>query len=288
MVLVAVVPAAILSFQASHQGRQAATVTTEAFILAVFCEIDDQLGPLPKHPQAKLWPSAVITIGILFALKGGAFRAFTRWLRRDYEPLFGPLPHRTRLHRLLLVHQRWCQHFLAHPSLFTVIDTYGSELSHPIREGRSPHPLGKKGKSNWRWIVGMKLCWVINTHGHGVAWASRTANTADQHFLPLVTALADQSIGLADRGFHSAQGDPPNLKLCRRGEWNECMLIETAFSLLTTVCGLKKVWQRTMAAFQRRLAYVAAMFNTLLTLSPPPPPVTPSPPTPFHLAHFAL
>lgn len=59
MVLVAVVPAAILSFQASHQGRQEATVTTEDFIIAVFCEIDDQLGPLPKHPQAKLWPSEV-------------------------------------------------------------------------------------------------------------------------------------------------------------------------------------------------------------------------------------
>ena len=98
-------------------------MTTEDFIIAVFCEIDDHLGPLPKHPQAKRWPSEVITIGILFALKGGSFRAFARWLRRDYEPLFGHLPHRTRLHRLLLVHQRWCQHFLAQPSLFTVIDT---------------------------------------------------------------------------------------------------------------------------------------------------------------------
>ena len=203
-------------------------------------------------------------------LEGGSFRAFARWLRRDYAPLFGHLPHRTRLHRLLLVHQRWCQHFLAQPSLFTVIDTYGIELIHPIREGRSPHQLGKKGRSNWRWIVGMKLCWVINTHGHVVAGASRTANTADQAFLPLVTALADRSIVLSDRGFHSAQGDPPNLKLCRRGEWNERMLIETAFSLLTTACGLKKVWHRTVAAFQMRLAYVAAMFNTLLTLNPTP------------------
>ena len=52
---------------------------TEDFISAVFCEIDDQLGPLPKHSQAKRWPSEVITIGILFALKGGSFRAFVRW-----------------------------------------------------------------------------------------------------------------------------------------------------------------------------------------------------------------
>ena len=134
----------------------------------------------------------------------------------------------------------------------------------------------------------MKLCWVSNPHGHVVAWASRTANTADQHFLPLVTALADRSIVLSDRGFHSAQGGPPNLKRCRRGEWNERMLIETAFSLLTTVCGLKKVWHRTVAAFQMRLAYVAALFNTLLTLNPTLPPATPSLTAPFHLAPFAL
>lgn len=263
-------------------------MTTEDFIITLFCEIDDQLGPLPKHPQAKLWPSEIVTIGVLFALKGGPFRAFERWLRRDHEPLFGHLPHRTRLHRLLLAHQGWCQHFLAPPSVFTGIDTYRIELIHPIREGRSPHQLGKKGKSNWRWIVGMKLCWVLNAQGHVVAWATRTANTAGQHFLPLVTALADQSIVLSDQGFPSAHGDPPNLKLCRRGEWNERMLIETAFSLLTTVCGLKKVWHRSLAAVQMRLAYVAAMFNTLLTLNHSLPPPTPAPTTPFHLAHFAL
>ena len=177
---------------------------------------------------------------------------------------------------------------LAHPALFTVIDTYGIERIHPIREGRSPHQLGKKGKSNWRGIVGMKLCWVLNTHGHVVAWASRTATTADQHLLPLGTAVADQRIVLSDRGFPSAQGAPPNLKLCRRGEWNERRLSETAFSLLTTVWGLKKVWQRTVAAFQMRLAYVAAMFNTLLTLNQTRPPATPSPTAPFHLALFAL
>ena len=97
-------------------------MTTEDFIIAVFCEIDDPLGPLPQHPQAKLWPSEVITLGLLFALKGGSFRAFARGLRRDYDPLFGPLPPRPRLHRLRLVHQRWCPHFLAHPSLFPVID----------------------------------------------------------------------------------------------------------------------------------------------------------------------
>ena len=77
-------------------------MTTEDFIITLFCEIDEQLGPLPTHPQATLWPSEIVTIGVLFALKGDPFRAFARWLRRDYDPLFGHFPHRTRLPRLLI------------------------------------------------------------------------------------------------------------------------------------------------------------------------------------------
>lgn len=120
MVLVAVVTVAILSFSVPHHSRQEAPVTTADFIITLFCEIDEQLGPLPKPPQATLWPSEIATIGGLFALKGGPVRAFARWLRRDYAPLFGHFPHRTRLHRLLIAHQGWCQRFLAPPSIFTV------------------------------------------------------------------------------------------------------------------------------------------------------------------------
>jgi hypothetical protein len=56
---------------------------------------------IQKHPQAKLYPRELVTIGILFALKGGHFRAFYRWLKRAYEALFGGLPERTRWQRLL-------------------------------------------------------------------------------------------------------------------------------------------------------------------------------------------
>src|SRR3972149_5032631 len=141
------------------------TVTTEDFIIMLFCTVDDQMRDIPKHPQAKLWPSELVTIGLLFALKGGYFRAFYRWLKRDYEALFGELPDRTRLLRALRAHQDWCARFLSQPSFFTVIDTYGIELIHPVREGRSQTPLGKKGYSNRRWIVGVKLCWLLNNQG---------------------------------------------------------------------------------------------------------------------------
>ena len=146
-------------------------MTTEDFIIELFCWVDDQMGEVEKHPQARLYPSELVTIGLLFALKGGYFRAFYRWLARDFAALFGGLPERTRLQRLLTVHQGWCVLFLAEPTFFTVIDSYGIELIHPIREGRSPRQMGKKGKSNWRWMVGMKLCWLLNDRGQVVSWA---------------------------------------------------------------------------------------------------------------------
>jgi ABC-type microcin C transport system permease subunit YejB len=62
-------------------------MTTEDIITHIFVEVDDQLPDIAKHPQAKLYPSELVTIGVLFALKGTGFRAFYRWLKRDYEPL---------------------------------------------------------------------------------------------------------------------------------------------------------------------------------------------------------
>ena len=69
----------------------------------------------------------------------------------------------------MATHQGLCDLFLADPTFFTVVDTYGIELIHPWREGRSPKQLGKKGKSNHRWIVGIKLClcWLINSRRGG-------------------------------------------------------------------------------------------------------------------------
>ena len=54
---------------------------TVEFITALFYEVDEQIGAIPKHPEAHLWPSEVVTLGLLHALKGGGNRAFYRWLR---------------------------------------------------------------------------------------------------------------------------------------------------------------------------------------------------------------
>ena len=86
---------------------------TVEFITALFYEVDEQMRTIPKHPEAHLWPSEVVTLGLLHALKGVGNRAFYRWLARDYRPLFPRLPERTRLFRLFKTHQDWTQAFLA-------------------------------------------------------------------------------------------------------------------------------------------------------------------------------
>ena len=53
-------------------------MTTVDFITALFCQVDDHLPDIPKHPYANLWPSEVVTLGLLQALKGVGNRAFYR------------------------------------------------------------------------------------------------------------------------------------------------------------------------------------------------------------------
>src|SRR5512144_715951 len=112
-------------------------MTTVDLITDGFCRIDDRMQALPKHSQAVLWPSEVVTLGVLHALKGVGNRAFYRWLTRHYHSLFPHLPEGTRLFRLFKTHRQWTLLFLAPPTLLGVVDSYGLELIHPIREGRS-------------------------------------------------------------------------------------------------------------------------------------------------------
>ena len=228
--------------------------------------VDDELPKLDKYPQAKLYASELVTIGILFALKGGSFRAFYRWLKRDYDALFAGLPERSRLLRLLKTQQAWCEHLLARPSFFTVIDSYPIELIFPCREGRSQQQIGNKGKDKGRWSIGIKLCWLLNDEGQVVAWDWAGMNVYDKHFHSLITPFAGQTIVLADLGFRDKDGVPEHLKLCAKGTWNERMVVETALSMVTGVCGLKRLHHRVAAYISAHLAFIAAMFNVLLSL----------------------
>ena len=41
---------------------------TVEFITALCYEVDEQLGALPTPPEAHLWPSELVTLGLLHAL----------------------------------------------------------------------------------------------------------------------------------------------------------------------------------------------------------------------------
>jgi hypothetical protein len=241
-------------------------MTTEEIIIHIFYHVDNAMKDVGKVAQAKLYPSEVVTIGILFALKGGHFRAFCRWLKRDYDALFAGLPDRTTLHRQLLAQQGYTDRLLAEPSVLNVMDSFPIELLFPLRHGRSKQQLGKKNKDKGRWSIGIKLCWILNSYGQVVGWHWLTMNRPDQDFLPLVWLLNDAAIVLTDLGFRCKDGLPANLKVCPKGTWNDRMLVETVFSLLTVVCQGKKMFHRLAAYLDTRLAYLAAMFNILLTL----------------------
>jgi hypothetical protein len=240
-------------------------MTTVDFITELFCRIDDVMSNAKKHSQANLYPSEVVTLGILFALKGVGGRAFYTWLVRDDKPLFPKLPERTRLFRLFNSHAHWTQLCMAEPSLLGLIDSYGIELIHPRREGRSDQQIGKKGLSNQRWIVGVKLCDVLNHLGLIVDWDVDTANVYDgTAFQELVEQNQAFMALFSDEGFEKSDWHPDHLKICRRGEWNSRMIVETVLSMLTLVDHFKKVMHRKWAYVKSRLAFTMAMFNILV------------------------
>jgi hypothetical protein len=240
-------------------------MTTIDFITQLFCRVDDAMPNAEKHSQAHLYPSEVVTLAILFALKGVGNRAFYRWVERDYQELFPNLPERTRLFRLFNTHRHWTEVFMADYSLIGIVDSYGIELIHPRREDRSDQQIGKKGLSNQRWIVGGKLCYVVNHLGLIVDWDADTANVYDgTAFQDLVNRNADSMALFSDEGFEKKDWQPENLKICKAGEWNSRMIVETVLSMLTLVNHFKKVMHRKWAYFKSRLAFTMAMFNILV------------------------
>ncbi len=137
---------------------------------------------------------------------------------------------------------------MAGHSLIGVADSYGIELIHPRREGRTEEQMGRKSLSNQRWIVGGKLCFLLNNLGLIVDWDMDTANMHDgTAFQELVNHHASYMAIFVDTGFSKKDGQPDNLRLCRRGEWNNRMIVETVLSMLTLVCHFKKVSHQVLA-----------------------------------------
>jgi hypothetical protein len=242
-------------------------MATEEIIIRLFCIVDDRVGSVNKRSDAHLHDSEIITLGLLFSLKGGRYRAFYRWLNANYRAYFPKLPDVTRLLRLLHSRAAYTDEFLADPSFFTVADTYGIELIHPRREGRSREQVGKKGKSNGRWIVGIKVGWLINQEGKVVTWQWDTANVSDREFRDMPLAYNGETITLCDLGFREKDAPHENMLFCEKGTWSERYAVETDFSWICVVFNSKKIYHRKQSYIDARLGYMAALMNCLLDIT---------------------
>jgi hypothetical protein len=239
-------------------------MSTEGFIIALFVRVDDAMQDVSRQPHALLSPSEIVTLALLCVFKNVSTRRFHVWLTANFGHLFPRVPERSRLLRLFARYATWAKRFLADLTEGSFCDTFGMELVHPHREGRSEEQVGRKGLSNKRWIVGIKAAPLLNAHGLIVDRAWDSANTHDQHFRSRIAAHPE-TICKTDSTFHGKEGDPHNLCLCTRGEDNERMLIETVFSLWTSIFGVKKIRQRTEAGIAAWLWWLMTLFNLLAT-----------------------
>jgi hypothetical protein len=239
----------------------------DEFITRLFCSIDQEMGPVKKYADETLYASEVVTLMVLFAIKGGKFRAFYRWIDYNHRALFPKLPDVSRVSRLFQSHQHWCEQFLAEPSMLGIIDTYGIELIHPRREDTADQQIGRKGTSNGRWIVGIKAAFLVNCRGEIIEWAWATANVPDNAFRELATAYADDMVVFSDNGFRKNGCDRQNMRYCEHGEWNDRYLIERMLSWMTEVFHAKKIYHRTIQGVHMRIGAIAAAFNILLKMN---------------------
>jgi hypothetical protein len=136
---------------------------------------------------------------------------------------------------------------------------------HPRRKGRSEEQIGKKGKSNQRWIVRGKLYFVLDHLGRIVDWECDTANLYDgSAFQHLVDKFKHEMVIFSDTGLAKQAWYPTNLRLCQRGEWNVRIVIETVLSMLTYICHFKHMAHKVWSYFETHVGFTLALFNILV------------------------
>lgn len=236
----------------------------EDLIVTLFVKVDDAMKTVKHHAQQELAPSEVVTLALLYVIKGTGKRPFYRWAEENWRHFFPRLPERTRFFRRLWNQRHWTALFLADPTLLGCIDSYGVEFIHPVREIQKRPRIARKGLSNKRWIVGGKVCIELNHLGQIVDFSTAAANTHDSAFLELPKRIDSTTVVLGDGHFHDKDGLVTNVKVCKRGCWNDRMMIETVFSMMTRLWGTKKRDTRSWEAFEVFWAYAAAAFNLLI------------------------
>ena len=184
-------------------------MTPPDFIIALFYAVDQEMLEVPKHPDAKLYPSEGVTLALLYAIKGGGTRAFYRWLTRDSLALFPP---GAGAHPLgpALQDPHSVDHALSRGAYRVGGRRQLRDRVDPPEAGRAqPGSHWQKGQSHHRWMVSGKVCFIVNQWGLICAWDCATANVHDTHFHPLIAQFVDTMSILTDTGFHAQTGAPP-------------------------------------------------------------------------------
>jgi hypothetical protein len=105
----------------------------------------------------------------------------------------------------------------------------------------------------------------VSQKGDILEWAMDPSNIFDKHFAWIVEHFKVKA--LSDTGFHSKDGAPENLKICHRGKQNERMMLESVFSLIKRLLGLKQIQAKTRQGFELAVSSIFALFNMLLEMN---------------------
>ena len=93
----------------------------EDTIITIYCAISEKLLYDNKAGNGLLWRSEILLCGVLFALRGGGFSSFYRWLCR--RGLLN-LPERSRLLKLIKKYAYQTALFLTPSMLFNIIPLF--------------------------------------------------------------------------------------------------------------------------------------------------------------------
>src|SRR5262249_43215254 len=146
---------------------------------------------------------------------------------------------------------------------FSVVQTFQNDPP-PLRAGRRPPQLGRKGRATHRGLVGGPLCLLLTPGGVSVGWAGATAHVAAPTCPGLLRQGAGRRLVWRDPGGQAAAGAPAHLPRWQRGAGADRRLVETVRALRTRVCPLQKGRHRGWAALQARLACTMAAFPVLV------------------------
>lgn len=89
-----------------------------------------------------------------------------------------------------------------------------------------------------------------------------TDNVCDNTFNEEQKEAVD--IMLTDQGFKKKEKTLENFKICKNGQWNEMMAVETLFSLWTRISNMKKSFHKTTEGFKVMISYLVILTNIVV------------------------